>query len=303
MRARPYLLLACLALVWGVNWPVAKTGLHDIPPFTYGSLRVALGLVPILVVLLVQRRLRIPARGDLPVVLSVGLGQMAAGIALMNLALPVVAAGRSSILVYTMPLWVALLQLGHLRSTGSRWQFLGLGAGLAGIGLLLNPESIDWESQGQLLGSAGLLFSAFLWAVTTMHLRAHRWVAQPLDLMPWQLLVALVPLAIGAIALETGRSDHWETASVAALLYSGLLATALAYLMSQHVSRSLSPLATTVGFLAVPVVGLLSSSILLGEPFTLLDVAGAVTTFAGISLVSLPSGRPRPAEAAAVAAQ
>ncbi len=292
MKARPYLLLACLALIWGVNWPVAKIGLRDIPPFTYGSLRVVMGLIPIVAYLIVQRRLRMPSRADIPVVISVGLGQMAAGIAIMNLALPLVAAGRSSILVYTMPLWVALLQLGSLRGQGARWQVVGLGAGLAGIALLLNPQSIDWESGGQLLGSAGLLVSAVVWAVTTIHLRTHRWHAEPLDLMPWQLLAALVPLAVGALVLETGRSDRWEAESVSALVYSGFLATALAYLLSQSVSRQLSPLATTVGFLAVPAVGLLSSSVLLGEPFTLLDALGAATTFLGILAVSLSGSRP-----------
>jgi drug/metabolite transporter (DMT)-like permease len=286
MKARPYLLLVCLALVWGIHWPVAKIGLRDIPPFTYGSLRVLLGLVPIVAVLLARHRVRVPARGDIPMVLSVGLGQIAAGTALMNLALPVVAAGRSAILVYTMPLWVALIQLKALRAPGARWRVLGLCAGLTGIALLLNPESIDWQSTGQLLGSAGLLVSAVIWAVTTIHIRVHRWLAGPLDLMPWELLVALVPLVAGAIVLEAGRPIHWEASAVIALTYSGLLATALAFLVSQSISRLLNPLATTIGFLAVPVTGLLASSVLLGEPFTLLDAVGATTTFLGILLVS-----------------
>lgn len=47
MRARPHLLLVLLALAWGVNWPVAKIGLRDLPPFTYGAFRVATGLAVI----------------------------------------------------------------------------------------------------------------------------------------------------------------------------------------------------------------------------------------------------------------
>ena len=198
-RVRPYLLLICLALVWGVHWPVAKIGLRDLPPFTYGALRVATGLAVIVGVLVARRRLTLPDRRDVPVVLSVGLGQMAAGIALMNLALPLVSAGRSSILVYTMPLWVGLFQLPALRAGGAGRQVGGLLIGVAGVGLLLNPQSIDWQSPGQLLGSAALLVSAVLWAATTIHLRHHDWHGTPLDLMPWQLLVALVPLVIVAL--------------------------------------------------------------------------------------------------------
>ena len=107
--------------------------------------------------------------------------------------------------------------------------------------------------------------------------------------MPWQLLIAVVPLTIAALVLEPARQIHWEPTAIVAILYSGLLATALAFWLSQSISRSLSPLATTMGFLAVPVVGLASSWVLLGEPLTLLDFAGAATTFLGIVVVSISS--------------
>ena len=286
-RVRPYLLLLCLGLVWGIHWPVTKIGLRDLPPFTYGTLRLATGLAVIVVMLAIRRGLSLPDRRDLPVVLTVGLGQMAAAIALMNLALGLVAAGRSSILVYTMPLWVGLFQLSSLRAAGARRRVAGLLIGLAGIALLLNPQSIDWGSQAQLLGSAALLFSAAMWAATTIHLRHHEWHGTPFSLMPWQLLVAVVPLAILAITLEAGRTIHWEPTAVAAIFYSGPIATALAYWLSQSASRSLSPLASTMGFLTVPIVGLVSSWVMLGEPLTVLDLAGAAATLVGVVVVSL----------------
>ena len=99
-----------------------------------------------------------------------------------------------------------------------------------------------------------------------------------------------MPLTIAALVLEPARQIHWEPTAIVAILYSGLLATALAFWLSQSISRSLSPLATTMGFLAVPVVGLASSWVLLGEPLTLLDLAGAATTFLGIVVVSISSG-------------
>lgn len=215
---------------------------------------------------------------------------MAAGIALMNLALPMVSAGRSSILVYTMPLWVGLFQLPTRRAGGAGRQVGGLLLGLAGIALLLNPQAIDWGFSGQLLGSAALLVSAVLWAVTTIHLRHHEWHGTPLDLMPWQLLVALVPLVLAAFVLESGRPIHWEPTAVVAVLFSGPVATAVAFWLSQSVSRSLTPLAATMGFLAVPVVGLASSWLMLGEPLTLVDLAGVATTLLGIVAISVSTG-------------
>lgn len=296
-RARPYLLLTLLAFVWGVHWPIAKIGLRDVPPFTYGSLRAAIGLVVIVALLVAKRGLRRPDRRDIPVVLSVGLGQMAAGIILMNLALPLISAGRSSILVYTMPLWVGLFQLSTMRSGGARRQAGGLVVGMAGICLLLNPGAIDWQSSGEVLGSGALLLSAVIWAGTTIQLRYHEWHGSSLDLMPWELLVALVPLVVLAVAFDAGSPTHWEPTAIAAVVYSGAVATALAYWLTQSISRSLTPLAATMGFLAVPVVGLASSWIMLGEPLGLLDAIGAATTFLGIVIVSVPS---RPTAATAV---
>jgi drug/metabolite transporter (DMT)-like permease len=285
MRARPYLLLALLALVWGVHWPIAKIGLRYMPPFTYGALRVGVGLLAMLI-LSIRGGIRLPPRQDIPVVLSVGLGQMAGGIALMNLALQVVSPGRSSILVYTMPLWVALMQISALRSSGASRQLGGLALGLAGIVLLINPMAIDWGSSGQLLGSGALLASAVMWAATTIHIRTHRWRATPTDLEIWQLLVAFVPLGLAALVLDPGQPIDLEPTALFAIFFSGVLATALAFWLSQSISRSLSPLATTMGFLAVPVVGVASSWLLVGEPLTLLDLAGATLTFGGIMVVS-----------------
>jgi drug/metabolite transporter (DMT)-like permease len=286
------LLLVCLALIWGAHWPVSKIGLRDLPPFTYGTLRVVTGVVTLAILLAFRRGLHLPTRQDLPVVFSVGIGQMASGIILMNLALSMISAGRASVLYYTMPLWIAAIKFRDLRAGGARRQLIGLAFGVGGIVVLLNPAAIDWSSSGVLLGCAALLFSAFCWALVTIHLRAHKWHATTLELEPWQLLVALVPIATAAVALEWGRTIHWEPTAIAAILFSGPLATAVAYWLSQSISRSLSPFAATMGFLAVPVVGLASSAILLGEPITPLDFVGAAATFLGIVVISVA---PRPA--------
>ena len=249
------MLLACLALVWGIHWPLAKIGLRDLPPFTYGALRVGTGLAVLAVMLAARRGIQLPDRRDVPMVVSVGLGQMAGGIVLMNLALPLISAGRSSILVYTMPLWVAVMQMAAFRAGIGPRRLGGLLLGLFGIALLLNPLAIDWTSSEELFGSGALLVSAMVWAGTTIHIRRHVWHGEPLDLEFWQLLIALVPLAAAALVMEAGRPIDWNPTSIAIVLYSGVLATAIAFWLSQSISRSLSPLGTTMGFLAVPVVG------------------------------------------------
>jgi drug/metabolite transporter (DMT)-like permease len=283
-------LLLALGLVWGSNWAVTKIGLGYIPPFTYGALRVLTGLGALVTLLAVRGSLRLPPRADLTVVLSVGLGQVAAAIAIMNLALQVVPAGRSSVLVYTMPLWVAVIQAIVLRRGLDNRHAIGLALGLIGIAALVNPGAINWRNPGQLTGSIALVASAVIWAATTIQLRHHGWTGTPLELQPWELLVALVPLALLAVVLDRNEQVQWGIPAVAALAFSGPLATGFGYWASQSISRSLTPIETTVGFLAVPVVGLLAGTLVLGEPMGLIDFAGFALTILAIAFVSLSPG-------------
>jgi drug/metabolite transporter (DMT)-like permease len=283
--------LLLLAFLWGVHWPVTKIGLRSIHPFTYAALRVAVALVAVAAVLAWRGQLRLPHRRDLSVVGSVGLGQMAASIALMNLALLVVSAGRSSVLLFTQPLWVALLELPAVGLRNARGQIVGLVLGLSGIGLLLNPTAINWGSTGQLLGSGALIMAAVINAAVTIHLRRHDWRGSPFLLEPWQLVSALVPLVLLAAIFEGSDAIRPDPVAFLVVLYSGLMATAVSYWLSQSISRALNPLTVTMGMLGVPVVGLISSALILGEPLTPVDVAGVLVTFAGIVAVSLASAR------------
>ncbi len=291
-RSGAHALQLALALVWGANWAVTKVGLRDVPPFTFGALRVILAIVTVAILVLPRRGIRLPPREDLSIVVAVGLGQIAASIALMNLALEVVPAGRSSVLVFTMPLWVAVMQAGLLHVPLNRGEVTGLLVGMAGIGLLLNPAAMDWGSSGQLLGAVELLLSAVIWAGTTIYLRRHRWRSSPIDLQLWELLLALVPLGLLALTIDSGRASNWQPSSLAAIAYSGVLATGFAYWASQSITRALTPLATTAGFLAIPVVGLVTAAAALGEAVSPLDVAGFALTLGGVAIVSLASRSP-----------
>jgi drug/metabolite transporter (DMT)-like permease len=297
-RTAALVLLVLLALVWGTHWSIVKIGLRSMPPFTYATLRVASGLAALVVILGAQRRLRLPPRGDLPVVMSVGLGAIAIGVITMNLALQVIPAGRSSVLVYSMPLWVAVLLAVVFRVRPRRSELLGLVLGIAGIGALLNPASIDWSVPGEIGGTLALLGNAVVWAGVTIHVRRHHWSATPLDLLPFQLLMALVPVTICAMLLESGREVRWDLATVAVLLYSGPLATAFANWASQSITRSLGSLASGTGFLAIPVVGLASGALILGESLGFVDLLGFGLVLAGVAAASLVAQTPVALEAA-----
>jgi drug/metabolite transporter (DMT)-like permease len=290
-------LLVLLTLVWGFHWVVVKVGLDYIPPFTFAVLRVGLALVTFVALLGVQGRLRRPDRANRSIVLSVGLGQIAAGVALQVLALQVVDAGRSAVLLYTMPLWVAVLLAVFLGIRPRRAEAIALVLGIAGLVALLNPAVVDWSSGAELLGTVGLLVNAVIWAAVTIHVRRHRWTQSPVELQPWMLLLALLPLVLLMLAFEPGRTIRWEAITVLVLLYSGPLATAFAFWASQAITRSLGAQVSATGFLATPVVGLVAGAVVLGESLGVVDVIGFTLILAGIGVASLVAPRSPVAEA------
>src|SRR5271170_4645845 len=132
-RRRGELLLCVLALAWGVGWPVNKALLYLLPPLWFIAVRSAVALVALVVIALVGRRLVLPRRGDLPVLLSITLLHMVGYGVLVSIGLALIPTGRSVVLAYTTPLWAypgAWLVLGE-RLTARR--LLGGALGLLGL--------------------------------------------------------------------------------------------------------------------------------------------------------------------------
>jgi drug/metabolite transporter (DMT)-like permease len=273
--------------LWGINWPIMKVGVAAISPLWFGVLRLAIGAGVLFGVLLISRRLAWPQRRDLPVVVSVGLLQMAAFLALVNVALLHVGAGRSAILAYTTPLWVvpgAILFLGE-RPT---WPKLaGLLLGLGGVAALFSPTAVDWSDSNVMFGNLLLMIAAVGWAIAILHVRGHDWQLTPLQLAPWQLLVGLPPLVALATWHEGAPVIEWSGPVAAIVVYNGALATALCYWATVTVTRALPAVTTSLSLLCVPVVGLLSSTLSLGEPLGLPLLAGCGLILGGVALVNL----------------
>jgi drug/metabolite transporter (DMT)-like permease len=290
---RAWLLLVGLVIVWGSHWVVVKVGLETIPPFTYGVLRLLGGIVVLAGLMAAAGRLHRPQRTDWPIIASYGLLAVALGIIMMNLALPHIPAGRSSILAYTIPLWVVPVMAVLAGVLPSRWEWTGLALGLLGLVLLLNPVAIDWGAEGALLGSLLLVLGAMGAALALVHVRSHPWSGTPFDTQIWQLLVALVPMVVLWLLLERDSIGQiqWDLPTALAVLYSGPLATAFAFWASQMIVRSLGPLTTGIGYLGAPVVGVVAGVIVLGETITLLDLAGVLVTALGIIVVLLAGRR------------
>lgn len=280
-------LLASVVVVWGANWPILKIGLDHTTPLWFAVLRMVLGLVSFAVVLAPLGRLRWPARQDWPVVWSVGVLQMALFSALINVALLSVPAGRSAILAYTTPLWVTPGAMLFFGEKLTRARIMGLALGLSGVAVLFNPLSFDWSDTASVWGNVMLLVSALVWAAAILHVRGHRWAGSPLDLAPWQFLVALPPLALLAWVVEGPPQADLSPTFLWVAAYNGPLATAFAFWAAITVTRMLPAITVSLAFLCVPVSGLVFSALMLGEGMSAGNLLGLALIAGGVAMVAI----------------
>lgn len=292
-RRRASLLVACLVLIWGCNWPVNKVVLSHISPLWFACLRVAMGSVSLFLVQAFRTEgVKLPARADLPVVLSIGLVQVAAVMALVQLGLANVPAGRSAILSYTTPVWVvpgAILILGERLRLA---KLIALLLGLAGVAVMFNPAAFDWSDHTAVVGNGYLLAAAALWAGSIIHVRAHRWQGTPLTLAPWQMLIGLIPLFALAWSVE-GPPPHvgFSLGTLVLAIYSGPLITAFPFWALVTVSRTLPAVTTSLTLLLVPMIGLLSSVIFLTEQINATLIVGPLLILGAVAAVSVADAK------------
>lgn len=273
-----------VVLAWGLTWPVNKLLLQTVPPLWAVALRTVIGGVAMFALAIATRRLRLPPREDLPVLLSITLLHIVGFSVLSSIGLEFVPAGRTAVLAYTTPLWVApgaALFLGE-RLTARR--LVGVIVGLAGLVVLFNPLGFDWSQPRAVWGNVAILAAAFLWAGSILHIRGHPWHSAPFDLVPWEMLLATVILLPLAWTFAGPPAFAWTTPVAGMLLYAGIPGTALAYWAIAMASRSLPAVTTSLGLLATPVVSIVVATLWLGEGPSISLVVAIVLILGGVAL-------------------
>lgn len=280
------LLLVLVVIVWGITWPIMKIGIEYIPPVFFGALRMFVGATLMFIIVRAYGQIKVPSRADWSMVLSVGLLQMAVPTALMHFSLSFVEASRASLLAFTHPIWVAPLAVVFLGERLNRGTTGGLIVGMIGLMVLFNPLGFDWHDDDVLLGNGLLILSAVSWAIGIVHVRLHDWNASPLSLSPWQMLVAGLLLMSLSLAREDPSKTIWDENLIYVLAFVGIAATGFAYWGAVMVAKNLPAMVSSLGFLGVPIVGILSSSILLMEPLTLTLKIGTGLVLGGLVIMT-----------------
>lgn len=282
-RARAYVLMVGVVLALGLNWPLINMGLDSVSPWWFVVMRMGGAAAAIWVYNTFTRRVRPVNRADLPVVISVALGRLTIMTGMVFVALQFVDAGRSAVLVWTASLWTVPIAAVAIKEHMTPVRWVGLAVGIIGIVALVEPWEQDWSEGGVVFGHALLLVAAVLHAAVSVHIRGHRWRSSPRELLPWQFLAATPPLILLAFSIEGAPRIDWSVGFGANIFYQAVIASAFALWAQQTVLQRLSATSMSLTLMAVPVVGLLSSVIVLDERLTVMAVLGVLAIIAGVA--------------------
>jgi len=279
-----------VVMLWGVNFVVMKFALRDFTPFQLGTARYVFAALPL--VLLVR-----PPKVAWKWIVGYGLLQGVGQFGILFFALKVgMTAALASVLQQTQVFWTALFGFVLLHERVSRPLQIGLLLAAMGLGCFalnyVNPSAGTAATTP--LGFVLTLCAAAMWAMSNI---VARRVQQnysdysPLAFVVWSSLVAVLPFAALSWAFDPEAARwHWMEArasSWAAVAYLGWAATILGYglwtnLLKRHPANRVAPFS-----LGVPVVGLATGMLVLGEVVTPWQWAGVAFVVAALACVML----------------
>jgi drug/metabolite transporter (DMT)-like permease len=291
-----FLLLGAIALFWGISWPVMKTGVLEMGPWTFRSFCLVFGGLGVFLVAKVNRSWEPIPKGQLRPLLVVAFFNVtvwhvcsAYGLAYMN-------AGRASIVGFTMPVWASLLAVVILKERLRLSRLIGLGLGVLGLAILIGPDLHAFGSAP--LGMAFMVAASISWAAGVVFMKYFRWTISTFNLTGWQLVLGSIPVVLGSLLLEPISNIFripWQ--AVLATAYMVVIPVVLCNWAWFKVVQLFPTSIAAIGTLAVPVVGVLSSAVALGEPIGLQEIAALVLLTAALSIVMLkPEGFSRKKE-------
>ncbi|KIL05231.1 multidrug DMT transporter permease [Stutzerimonas stutzeri] len=271
------------AVGWAVNWPAMKLLLQAWPPMFSRGLAGVAAAIGLAVLAAMQGHRLMPPRKVMPRLALAAFTNVFAWMGFSTLALNWVNVAEGVLLVYTMPIWVTLLvwPLRGVRPTASG--FAALLLGLAGVMVLLGAQGFS-VTGGQALGIGFALAAAVLFALGTI-LNGAPLPLQPLVSTAWQVGLGCLPMLVFGIVFEHPRLDALNPWQFASLIYMALIPMAICYLTWFAALQRLPASVAATGMLLVPLLGVLSAAVMLGEPIGAREVISMLLTLSGVALV------------------
>ncbi len=264
--ASSLLQIGILTLVWGCNWPILKIGVTELAPLTFRASSLVFAAIGLLLVAKFSgHSIRIP-RPLWGKVVLLALFNIAGWNGFILFGVLNMPAGRSAILAYTMPIWAVLFGMGLLHEPLSKRKIVGLALGLCGMIVLLGDDLRNLQRAP--VGALFILAAAVTWAFGTVLLRRWKPPIPQATLTGWMMFLGWIPIVLCVPFFDPHPLHSLATMSGTAwfaILYNIFLAGTLAHWAWFKMARTLPVAVSSLSSLPVPVVGVLSGMLFLGE--------------------------------------
>ncbi|MDR3353038.1 MAG: DMT family transporter [Zoogloeaceae bacterium] len=277
-------LLLAVALFWGLNWPVMKIAVQEIPPFGFRGFSLLLGGLGLLGIARARSPHYLPPQGKWRVLGWISLVNISAWNAFSIYAITLLPSGRAALLGYTMPVWSLLLSVLWLRETLTRRGIAGLALGALGIFFMLGAEIVALS--GAPLGVVLMLVAAFSWALGIVSIKRFPIAMSSIAFSGWMMVLGGLPVALLSLLLEWSRwrlPGFWPAAG---FFYNVFVTVMFCYWAWNYIVLRLPVAVSSLSSLLVPLIGVLGGMLLLGEKpgwgeaLGTLCILGAVATVA-----------------------
>ena len=281
-------MLAVVTVLWGLNWPVMKIGVTYVGPMTFRSASMIGGIFVLLALIWQQgQSLRVPREywGEL---FAIAAANMAVWYVFAMYGVAQLASGRAAILGYTLPIWSALWGILIFGDKANSRLWFGVITALAGVILLMFNEF--GTLTGRPLGTLSMLLAAACWGYGSHLMRRRKQSTPVLVITFWSLILSL--LTCGSLAFLFERPGWTRPPSGpewGAILYNAILVFGLVQVWWFRLATILPPVASGLSVMLIPVVGVFSAMILLGEQPGWPDYVALGCILLAISSVLLPS--------------
>lgn len=287
-RIPPLGLVLAIGLFWGLNWPSVKFILSEVPPWTLRGAGLGLGAVLLVGYCLASSiRLR-PDRGDVGMLALTGLLSVFGFNIFVAFGQLNTATSTAAIIAFTMPIWAALMSGLILGERISRRTVLALIFGMTGLGVLIGGDFAAFIANP--IGPLYVLGGAISWAAGTVALKSRPWSLPPVSRAAWMVGISAAPTILTACIVESPwRTTPPSNPVLLVFAYHVVFPMVLCHAAWVSLVHQLPTSIAAIGTLMVPVVGVLSASLLLGESLTAPRIMALTLVLASIALTFVRS--------------
>ena len=280
------LLILAVTLAWGMNYPIMKHVVMQYPPATFRTMTFVLATLSLGLYAWVKKESLVVPHGERWLTLKLSLPNMVLWHLGLLYGLTLLHSGRAAIVGYTMPVWTLIASVVLFSEKLTSRASLAVLCSLTATVLLAWHELSHFA--GQPLGLLYTFSAAIAWGIGNAMMKNSNLSISSISLTFWSLLCGSVVFLGVALISE---SDRWQWPTWVewmAVAYGGMVTFAICYVAWFRVARKLSPVASGLSIMLVPVVGVCGGAVVLGEEVSREDILALCFILIAMALVLIP---------------